>query len=212
MQARRAVGERQRMIWNGQQYQLGQTSLDDQSAKKWKLAVDDVIDLTEPSLPSDNEVPISSSPESYNIQPTDHVHRMSSKQDVGPLSVRDAAYALQELHNHRDSDEQTPRAAPSWPTAAAQGPKRKRMDDTVLQESVRDLLAAQSQEPSGAWSENRTSTQTSYSAPWLPRNDSEATVSSSCKRARLSAADMYQSRLNEAYGQHLSIPSMVSIC
>lgn len=174
MQARRAVCERQSMIY-GQQYQLGQSSFDGAFASKRKMAVSDIVDM----------------PDHLTLDETDM--RIPSPDPSYQLSVRDAAYALQELHNHRPTDEQTPKPLQKWSVPASQGPKRKRTDESALQENVRGLLAVHPEERSTMWSDEM----------------AQPVFASPTKRVRLSAPSIYQPRLMaEAYPQHRLIPTM----
>jgi hypothetical protein len=185
----------------GQQFHLGQSSFDDQFASKRKLAVADIVDLTEPFQLGETEVRIAS-PDSYSTYPVDEGSKDTSMEPSYQLSARDAAFALQELHNHRATDEQTPKPAQTWSVPACQGPKRKRTDDSHLQDSVRDLLAVHPEERSAMWSDKFVGVptpQTSY-----PAHCADWTA----KRVRLAAPDVYQPHLKEAYGQHLLIPSI----
>jgi hypothetical protein len=156
----------------------------------------------------------------------DDVFGISSKQEVDGdqafhLSVRDAAYALQELHNHRDVDNTTPQPTQTWST----GTKRKRMtstQDSVLQENVRDLLASQPQKENASvmWSDKlvgASAAQTAYPTPYsdvdypwshIGAVENDAAVQGAPKRARRSVPDVYQPHLKESYGQHRLIPTM----
>lgn len=200
MQARRAVGERQKMVY-GQHLQLGRSSFDDQFSSKRTLAVADMVDLTEPFQLGETEVRIAS-PDSYSTYLADDDNKSSAMDQYYQLSVRDAAFALQKLHNHRDTDEPTPKPAQTWSVPASQGPKRKRTEDSHLQESVRDLLAVHPDEQSSMWSDKLVGLPTPQ--PAYPTHCADWTV----KRPRLATPDMYQPHLKEAYGQHLLIPSI----
>lgn len=200
MQARRAVGERQKMVY-GQQFHLGPSSYDDCASTR-KLSVADIVDLTEePFHLGENGVRVAS-PDSYDTCPVNDVSKNSSMDQSYQLSVRDAAFALQELHNHRDTDELTPKPAQTWSVPVSQGSKRKRTDDSHLQESVRDLLAVPPDEQSAAmWSDELVGVPSRKPA-YATRADWMA------KRARLEAPALYLPHLKEAYGQHLLIPSI----
>lgn len=223
MQARRGFAERPKMLWNGQQFRFGQLAYDGPTRKS---SLSDMVDIIEPYSPNDTATQISS-PETYNTYPQrDDILHMSSKQEVDAdkvfhLSVRDAAFALQELHNHRDVDQQTPQPTHTWSAAANQGSKRKRptsTEDSVLQESVRGLLAVQPECGSTMWSDKIAGVpiaQTSYPTPssdgdyaWSLRGSVDATEHGVCKRVRRSVPGMYQAHLHEAYAQHRLIPSM----
>lgn len=193
MQARRAVGERQRMVY-GQHYPLGQSSFDDALASKRTVAVADMVDIPEYSSLDEADAPIRS-PDSYSAYPADLALEKSSVDQPYQLSVRDAAFALQELHNHRDADESAAKTPRTWSVPARQGPKRKRADDSALQENVRGLLAAQPDERGATWSDAVVGVSVAQPA-----------LSSPTKRVRISATSMYQPHLRGPYGQ--LIPAM----
>jgi len=180
MQARRACGERQRLVY-GQQYQPVSSHLDE--INKRKLAVADLVDSSETPMVDAPEVRIAS-PESY----------LAAKGDITyQLSDRDAAYALQELHNHCGPDVETPKAPQTWSAPASQAPKRKWMPESDLQENVRDLLTGHPMPPS----------QPSYT-PFFEESSPDYF---GVKRTRVTAPNPYQAHFREGYGQHLLIPT-----
>ncbi|KAJ9133934.1 G1/S-specific cyclin pas1 [Coniochaeta hoffmannii] len=192
MQARRATGERQRMVY-GLQYRLGQSSLDDTLAdKRRNLAVADIVDIPEQLSLEEADVRIPS-PDSYDT----YLSKTRGTDQSHQLSMCDAALALQELHNHRDTSEPTPKPLQTRTVPVFQGPKRKRAEDgSALQENVRDLLT---EERSTMWSDEMVGVPAAHAA-----------FASPTKRVRLSAASsMYQPHLvAQAYGQHRLIPAM----
>jgi len=192
MQARRATGERQRMVY-GLQYRLGQSSLDDTLAdKRRNLAVADIVDIPEQLSLEEADVRIPS-PDSYDT----YLSKTRGTDQSHQLSMCDAALALQELHNHRDTSEPTPKPLQTRTVPVFQGPKRKRAEDgSALQENVRDLLT---EERSTMWSDEMVGVPAAHAAFAGPT-----------KRVRLSAASsMYQPHLvAQAYGQHRLIPAM----
>ncbi|KAB5562791.1 G1/S-specific cyclin Pcl5 [Coniochaeta sp. 2T2.1] len=192
MQARRANGERQKLVY-GQMYQSGLSSVDETLASQRKLAVADIVDLTGPSNFTESNVQVQS-PESYSTYTGEDFSNTGKVQDTYQLSVQDAAYALQELHNHRVSEELTPRPVPSFAVPSSQAPKRKWTDDSDLQENVRGLLRTDNY-PTTVYS-------TAYPTPQATPVGADWTAA---KRPRLTPSDMYQ---REAYGQHLLIPSI----
>jgi hypothetical protein len=168
----------------GQQDQLGQTSMNGAPViSKRKMAVADILDM--PEVASLDEVDIRiPSPDSYDIYRANVYAADQSYQ----LSVRDAAFALQELHNHRD--EPTPNALQAMSLPSSQVAKRKRTGSSMLQENVRGLLSSGPEECSTVWSD-------------------EMAGESPTKRVRLSAASMYQPHAKgEVYGQHRLITAM----
>lgn len=167
MQARRAVGECQRRAWNGQQFRSGPIRTDSYDSKQ-RPAVTDIVDLTGPPFDlgeSDAQV---LSPECYVAYPEDGAHDHPSNSSLGveqapQLSDRDAAFALQELHNYQsaqqgqsmslpcitahhgsiESGDQTPKPAQAWSVPPSRASKRKCKDESDLQENVRGLLRAE---------------------------------------------------------------------
>jgi len=189
MQARRANGERQKLVY-GQMYQSGLSSVDETLPSQRKLSV---ADLTGPSTFSDANFQVRS-PESYSTYPGEDFSSTAKAQDTCQLSVQDAAYALQELHNNRVFDELTPRPLSSWAVPAKQAPKRRWEDDSSdLQENVRGLLRVD-QYPSSVYP-------TAYPTPQATPSGADWTA---IKRTRLTPPDQYQ---REAYAPYFQIPS-----
>jgi hypothetical protein len=198
-------------------YQSGLRSLTlgEPGDSKRKLAVADIVDLTESPTFTESTIQVQS-PESYNTYAVEDTSSARKARDPYQLSVQDAAYALQELHNHRDTDDQTPRASQSWPVPATQGlvPKRKRTeDDSDLHRNVRDLLAYPSFEGS-SWTPKSATVPTSYptSAYLTPRATPIPGGNwTSVKRTRLTPPEVDREaflRAREAYGQHHLIPAV----
>lgn len=236
MQARRAIAERQRMTWNEQPYRTNQLIID---GNKLKPVLGDMLDITDPFYPGGQTMspePYISLPQVENIRPTTAIQESNTDQ-ASHISVRQAACALQELHNHRDVEQQTPQQ-PAWLITPVQAPKRKRPEsldqDSVLQDKVRNLLARDITAADDNNSNNQTwsdsllgASMVPYGYPtpsyegqriWSPHPSSSSSSNSTptgatenqapSKRVCRSTPDLYQPHLKESYGQHHLVLTM----
>lgn len=210
------VAEYPEPTWNGQQYRIDEVC----EGQKAFDAADRFLGI----LTNDNAHTLVDSPTTYShgvirdsckFSPSKNAKPVHPSQDDvhWHLSDRDAACALQELHNHREAPARQNVAPTSAPIR--QGIKRNRprsLENCALQDNVRDLLAGPNEADKMMWSESLVGSTLPRYLPaseaagyaWSLRGTADsAATQSAAKRARLVVP-----HVTEAYGHHHLITSM----